>query len=243
MKRMILAATIAVFTLSGLHVKAQSNPANDQRFKGEERSVADFTGVYSGGYFNVFITIGEKESLRIEADAATLKDIETKVEKGILKIQLNSKKRYWDWNTSDRKKVNIFISAKVLTNVSASGSGNMKVEGTIKAPDFRVSLSGSGNLDLNVESVNLAAVVSGSGNMRLGGNSQNAQLMLSGSGNLAAVDFKAKNAEVSVSGSGNVNLKVEKKLKAITSGSGNIRYDGDPEIEETRSGSGKILKM
>lgn len=243
MKRILLCSMLAVAGL-GLTLSKTSQAETGQiRLADEERSVSDFTGVSSGGYFNVYIKLGDKESLRLEGDAEMLKEIETKVEKGVLKIQLNSKKRYWDWDTSDRKKVNIYITAKVLTNITLSGSGSMKVEGTLKAPDFKATLSGSGNLAFNAEAVNLTATLSGSGNMSLAGNAQNAQLTLSGSGNLGAADFVTKNAEVTLSGSGNVNLRVEKKLKATTSGSGNIRYSGDPEVTETRVGSGRIAKI
>lgn len=209
----------------------------------EERAVADFTGVASGGYFDVYITLGDKESLRLEGDAELLKDIETKIEKGVLKIRNKDKKRYWDWNSSDRSTVKIYITAKTLTNVSMSGSGHMKVAGTIKSPDFRVNLSGSGSLVVAAEAVNVFATLSGSGNMKLSGLAQTTDLTVSGSGNVNASEFKSKNANAVVSGSGNASLAVEQNLKATLSGSGNIRYSGNPSITETKNGSGKIAKM
>ena len=208
----------------------------------ENRTVADFTGIASGGNFNVYVRLGATESLRIEGDEELVKDIETEVVKGLLKIQYTTKKRYWDWKSSDKKRVNIYITAKTLTNVSVSGSGDMKVEGTIKVPDFKASVSGSGNMVVDAESVNLQASVSGSGNLNLSGTAQNTELAVSGSGNLSASNFKTKVASVTVSGSGNVNLYVEKSLKAILSGSGNIKYGGDPEVSKTQSGSGQISK-
>ncbi|MFM6954036.1 MAG: head GIN domain-containing protein [Sphingobacteriaceae bacterium] len=231
MKKLLMNSLLIVAAMVSLQTAA---------FCQEERSVADFTGINSGGNFNVYVRLGNTESLRLEGNADVLKEIETEVVKGVLKIQYIAKKRYWDWNSSDKKRVNIYITAKTLTNLGVSGSGDMKVEGTIKVPDFRAGVSGSGNLVVAAESVNLQGSVSGSGNLNLSGTAQNTDLVVSGSGNLSASNFKAKTASVTVSGSGNVNVSVEKSLRAVLSGSGNIKYSGNPEVTKTQSGSGRI---
>ena len=46
----------------------------------ETRNVSGFHGISSGGSFNVYITLGNQESLRLEGDADVLKEIETVVE-------------------------------------------------------------------------------------------------------------------------------------------------------------------
>ncbi len=209
----------------------------------EERTVSDFTGISSGGNFNVFITLGNQESLRLEGNEDLIQEIETKVEKGTLKIQYKTKKHYWDWSGSNKKRVNIYITAKTLTNLTVSGSGDMKVEGTIKTPDLKITVSGSGSLLLGAEAVKLFATVSGSGNITLSGDAQFAELTTSGSGNLAASNLKSKNAVVTVSGSGNTSLFAENTLKATLSGSGNIKYGGEPNVSKTISGSGRIGKL
>lgn len=229
--------------MNGLLVLVACIGLQNASYSQENRSVANFTGISSGGNFNVHVRLGNTESLRLEGNEELFKDIETEVVKGVLKIQYNAKKRYWDWNSSDKKRVNIYITAKTLTNVSVGGSGDMEVVGNVKTPDFKASVSGSGNLAVQAESVNLQASVSGSGNLNLSGSAQNTELLVSGSGNLSAKNFSTKTASVSVSGSGNVGIQVEKALKAVLSGSGNIKYGGDPEVTQTKSGSGQISKF
>lgn len=242
MKNILLNLSFALGLMACTNTTATTK-INHQNPEKEERAVSDFTGIASGGNFNVFVSLGEKENLRLEGDADLLKEIETTVEKGVLRIQYKAKKRYWDWSSSDKKKVNIYITAKTLTNLAVSGSGQMKVEGVVKSPDFKTVVSGSGSLVVAAETVNLQATVSGSGNMNLSGSAQNAELTLSGSGNLSAGNFKTKNANATVSGSGNAGIFVEKSLKATLSGSGNIRYGGNPEVQQTQSGSGRISKL
>ncbi|MFM6977089.1 MAG: head GIN domain-containing protein [Sphingobacteriaceae bacterium] len=242
MKKIILSLSLVWATLS-FSSAAHLKQTKLQQANQEERTVADFTGISSGGNFNVVITLGDKETLRMEGDADLLKEIESKVEKGILKIQYKNKTRLWDWNTSDKKRVNVFITAKTLTNLSLSGSGSMKVNGKVQAPDFRTVVSGSGSLQVNAESVNYSGTISGSGSIHLSGSAQNAELTVSGSGSLKAADFKAKSANITVSGSGGASLYVEQTLKGTLSGSGNIRYAGNPSVTETKSGSGSISKL
>lgn len=232
MKKLLFSITIGLASIYSLAAAAQ-----------ETRSVSNFTGIASGGNFQVQVRLGDTESLRLEGNEELIKEIETVVEKGVLKLKFKNTKRYWDWNSSDKKRVNIYITAKTLTHVSVGGSGDMKVDGTIKVPDFKASVSGSGNLSLEAEAVNLQASVSGSGNLNLSGSAQNTEFIVSGSGNVSANNFIAKTASVIVSGSGNVGLHVEKALKAVLSGSGNIRYSGDPSVTQTKSGSGRIAKF
>ncbi len=243
MKRIILCLALACLTLE----QAQSTPiavtANQENEIKQERAVADFTGIASGGNFNVYVSIGEKESLRLEGKEELLNDIETKIEKGVLKIQYKAKKRMWDWNRSDRDRINIYITAKVLSNLVLSGSGKMVVNGTLKAPNFISVVSGSGNLTLNTETINFNGVISGSGSINLSGSSQTTDLSISGSGSLRAKDFKTKSANVSISGSGNSEIHVEQSLNGSISGLGSIRYGGNPSIVIQKSGSGSISKL
>lgn len=242
MKKLILSVALLFVAVGFTQAKPNQSIGKQDPAK-EERSVADFTGISSGGNFDVFISLGTTESLRLEGDAESLKEIETVVDKGTLKIQYKGKKNYWNWDSSDRKKVSIYITAKVLTNLSVSGSGNMKVEGLLQSPDFRANVSGSGNMKLNAESVNFRGVISGSGTITLSGNAQNTQITISGSGGMRAKEFKTKTADVTVSGSGSASLFVEKSLKGTISGSGSIRYDGNPDVTEVKSGSGSISKI
>lgn len=240
MKKIVLSIMLGLSFLACTEAKPTGSSISQNR---EERAVNDFTGISTGGNFNVYVTLGTQESLRLEGNEELIKEIETKVEKGTLKIQYKTKKHYWDWNSSDKKRVNIYITAKTLTNLTVSGSGDMKVEGTVKTPDLRTTVSGSGSLVLSAEAVKLFATVSGSGNMNISGNAQYAELTTSGSGNLSASNLKTKNAVVTVSGSGNTGLFVENTLKATLSGSGNIKYSGEPNVTKTISGSGRIGKF
>jgi hypothetical protein len=204
----------------------------------EKRSVSNFTGISSSGAYDVFVKMGTTEDLRLEGDEDAIKNTETKVENGILKIR-NIKSSGWNWT---REKVRIYISAKTLNTLSVSGSGDMEVNGVIKATLLNTQVSGSGNIQLNVDASNFNAAISGSGGINASGSASVSNLAISGSGGFDGKNLKTDVTSVKVSGSGNATVSVEKELNAKLSGSGNIRYTGNPKVNQSKSGSGCVVR-
>ncbi|MFD2162189.1 head GIN domain-containing protein [Paradesertivirga mongoliensis] len=205
----------------------------------EDRQVSDFTGISSSGSYDIYVKMGASESLRIEGDEDVIGNIETKVDKGILKIR-NTKNTGWNWNV--RQKVKIYITAKSLNQLSISGSGSMEIDGTIKSSTINTQVSGSGNMRMTVECSTLNAAVSGSGNIRISGSASDANVAVSGSGGFDGKNLKTSTTDARVSGSGNVWVFADERLNAALSGSGNINYSGNARVSQSKSGSGRISK-
>ena len=206
----------------------------------EERQVSGFTGISSSGSYDVYVKMGSTEDLRIEGDEDIIKNIETRVDKGILKIRNIKSNNGWNWN--NREKVKIYITAKSLNTLSVSGSGNMQVEGTIKSNLINSQVSGSGSIRMNIQSSTLNAAVSGSGSVRASGSASVANIAVSGSGQFEGKNLKTNTSSIKVSGSGDASINADEQLNAVLSGSGNISYSGNPQVNQTKSGSGRISK-
>ncbi len=206
----------------------------------ETRTVSGFSGITSAGSYDVFITMGNTESLRIEGDSEQISEIETVVEDGTLKIR--NKQRTGGWKNYNRK-VSIYISAKSLKSIVLSGSGDIKVSGTVKSPDVSTVLSGSGSIDLTVEATNYSATISGSGEIQAKGKTENAKINVNGSGDFDGNGLRTAVTIARVSGSGNISIQADKALDAAMSGSGNIRYGGNASVKSAKSGSGNISKL
>jgi hypothetical protein len=205
----------------------------------EERNVSDFTGISSGGPFDVYVKLGSTEDLRLEGDAEAIKNIETRVEKGILKIRHIKNNLSW----SNREKVRIYITAKSLNTLALSGSGSMDVSSTIKSDVVNTQVSGSGSMRIpSLQSSVLNAAVSGSGSLRVAGSSQAAHIAVSGSGQFEGKNLKTEDANAKVSGSGGVTIHADEHLNAAVSGSGSILYSGNAEVNQSRNGSGRVSK-
>ena len=98
----------------GRCASARRRRASPQRFD-ETRDVSAFTKIESGGSADITVTIGEKQSLTIEADDNILPLIETKVNGD--KLTIGSHDSY-----SPKTDIKITITVPALDSASVHGS-------------------------------------------------------------------------------------------------------------------------
>ena len=236
--------TLALFIVAGSEfttANAKSTVANNKIIlTDDERQVSGFSGITISGRHNVYITMGNTESLRLEGDATAINEIETKVEDGVLKIRNKKQMNTRSWNNTG--KVNIYIQAKNLNNLVLSGSGDVEVNGKVKSANLNNTISGSGSIEVTMEVENYSAVISGSGEISAKGYAKNAKITIAGSGDFDGRNLKTSNSSAKVSGSGDISIIADKQLDAVVSGSGDIRYSGNASVNSTKSGSGNISK-
>ena len=229
----ILSTSIMLFLLLGI-----SNFANAQ----EQPTVKNFTGIVAGGPIDVVVTMDGSESCRFEGDAEAISTLLAQVEGSTLVIRPQMSWKSWE-RKYDGKKIIAYVSAKRLQSLTMSGSGSMKVKGSVNSSDFSVILSGSGSLTVTSKSKNLSAVLSGSGSLNIAGEANDASITLSGSAVFAGKNFSVKDLSTQMSGSGKVNIEVSDNLNAVISGSASVFYSGNAEVKQTILGSGKVVKI
>ena len=165
--------------------------------------------------------------------------IKTEVKDGKLTIKqkkgINLKPSNWN------KGIRITVPVEDINGVSLSGSGDIVGKTILQSDNFKTSISGSGDITLEVEAKSLNASMSGSGDLRLSGKATDFGVSVSGSGDIRAYDLQADFVEAQVSGSADLKVTANQMLKARVSGSGDITYKGNPKKIDTRSsGSGDI---
>jgi len=206
----------------------------------EERSVDDFTKVSMGISGDLVIKQGNQNSLVLKGDKETLDKIVTEVSNNNLKIKTKNGRWYKSYSN-----VTVFITVVDLDAVTLGGSGNIKSDGKINCQSLDLAVSGSGNIEMNVEvNNNIDLSISGSGKIYLTGSSKEGELSISGSGKLDALDMTSEAFDIRISGSGSAKINVSKSIVANISGSGSVQYSGNPEkVSSHASGSGSIKKI
>jgi hypothetical protein len=180
----------------------------------ETRDVESFNRIKLTGSSEVIVTIGEPQSVTVEADDNLLDIITTEVRGGSLVI--SARESY-----SSRVGVTVTITAPELRGVSITGSGDVSVE------------------DLEVESFETS--VTGSGDITARGQADSLEAKVTGSGDIDCFGLKVRRAEASIYGSGDIRLHVSESLSGAVYGSGDIEYRGNPkDVERTVAGSGDI---
>ena len=138
----------------------------------------------------------------------------------------------------------VTIPFQSLSKISLSGSGVIHTEDPIHEKTLEVKLSGSGDIDLDLETEKTAIEVNGSGDINLCGSSKNLDVKISGSARLNSEHMESQNTAIKISGSGSARVVAQHSLKAKISGSGNIRFKGNPnQMNHKVSGSGTISTL
>ena len=206
-----------------------------------ERSTSDYDAIAVSGWFDVDLVDGKEGQLTLEGESNLLEYIITEVKNGklVIKTENNVNLKPSDWNSGIR----ITVPVEGVSSISLSGSGDIVSKTTIKTEKLETSMSGSGDITLDIETNSVSASMSGSGDITFNGTTTDFAATISGSGDIKAFDLEADNVEATVSGSADIKVTANKRLQARVSGSGDITYRGNPEKLDTKtSGSGDISK-
>ncbi|RLD28644.1 MAG: DUF2807 domain-containing protein [Bacteroidetes bacterium] len=204
----------------------------------ETRTTGDYDGIKCAGSMDYILVAGAEGKIKIEGEANLLKHIITEVKNGNLIVKVE---KGINLRPSFNKTIKITIPFKDINKVSLAGSGDLWNEDKITATDLDVSLAGSGDIVLNIETTSVEGSIAGSGDLTLKGSTNSLEAKVAGSGDFHGFGLQANNTVVSVAGSGDAQVVSNKSLTARVAGSGDIEYRGKPDKEDTKvSGSGTI---
>lgn len=203
--------------------------------RSEFRAASGFDEIFSSGDYKVIVKPGEEYSVEVRAESNLLSYIETDVVGSTLKIRTRGVR-----SLVENYPVEIFITTPALKGLSLSGSGFIKT-GRFLNDEFKVALSGSGDIETEVETNYIKANISGSGNILLSGEARNTEFVISGSGKIKAYDIPHNTCDATISGSGDIYVNANEAINARISGSGSIYYINFPVIHTSISGSGGVV--
>lgn len=207
----------------------------------ETREVSGFSAVQLGWLGDLAITQGNTEGLTIEAEDNILPLISTRVDGGILIIELVDSASEGAVIPTQSVKYNLQV--KDLKSIDLSGAGNISAP-ALESEKLRLTLGGAGKVDLKqVKTQELEATSSGAGSLTLEGIADSQSVNMSGLGNYSAEDLQSNDAVVAISGAGNATVWTAKTLDVNISGAGSVSYYGSPEVTQSISGVGSVKSL
>ncbi len=210
----------------------------DKMVQQQERNVGQFTGVKVGGAFKVVLSQTGKHRLVVEAEEDLLDKVRTEVKGDVLHIEMK-----WDWSWKDRDKITVYVEFEDLESLEVSGAADITAKTPIEANDLDISVSGAGDIDLEVNAKTMEVTVSGAGDVSVSGSTDRQKIRLSGAGSYKAQHLKSNYAHAKASGAGSIVVNVSEEIEAYASGAGSVKYYGDPAKEKSNaSGAGSISK-
>lgn len=249
----ILACQVAGIPISGTRIRGSGNVVE------ENREVRGITGVELATTGTLHIEIGERESLRIEAEDNLLEYIETRVRGKTLVIDTSN-----DANLRTTRPINYYLTVTDLDTIEISSSGDIEAP-DLEAERFSVTISSSGDLlmgDLIADTLTVDISSSGdmmmgtlhantlrvdinsSGNLEIaGGEVEKQGITISSSGDYTARNLESDEAEVRISSNGSATIRVSDYLEANLSSSGDLYYIGSPTMDVRTSSSGDVRRI
>lgn len=219
------------------------------------RQLDSFDAVQAQEGIDVYLTKGNTETARIEADGIAVENVLTEISGSTLKIHLEG-------NNHRNVEVSVYVTYKSLSGLSASSSASIKVDGevvaagdfdveasssgsvelTLKAKEVEVDISSSGTVRLDVISRELDAEISSSGDLKITGTVDYLEVQASSAGDFGGYDLSTKKAEVRASSGASVKLTVTDELQARASSGASVRYKGEPRNVNADSSSGGSVR-
>jgi len=240
-------------------VQAGETVQGSGRMTQETRPIQGIARVDLATLGTLFLTQGDKEELRIEAEDNLLPYLVTAPEGDELVIKARE-----DVELKPTQPVRFHLTVKNLNALAASSAGNIEA-GAIKAERFLLVVSSAGNVTLeSLDAPEVAAMLNSAGNatikdlkakdLRVTINSAGELTIESGevekqavtqtsAGNYNARGLKSRKAKALVNSAGNATLWVTDALTATVNSLGSLSYRGSPAVEEHVTSLGTIRKI
>ncbi|MBK8341162.1 MAG: DUF2807 domain-containing protein [Flavobacteriales bacterium] len=199
-----------------------------------ELSVAPISGVVTEGSINVEITQGSVQHVEAEGPGAVLDLISTTVNGGVWKVTTDG---CFDSDVD----VVVRITLPSLGEVGVAGSGDVRSVAPFSGEKLRITVQGSGDVDLPLSYQDVDVDIQGSGDVALRGTASALHVSIAGSGSVEALELSTTRSEVEIMGSGNVSVTAIGELDADIMGSGSVRYRGTPQVSSEIHGSGSVI--
>ncbi len=236
MKKMIYAAAagaLSLATVSTLFAQQERLEGNGHIIT-REVSVQPFTALDASGVYELKLSQGATESVKIEADE-NLQELFTVTNKGSeLVIEMKTPKLK---NLNLKNKLRVYVQFKNLASLHLHTVGNVTSANPLQFDGLELKNASVGNVDLELKATSLTLDNASVGNITLQGKADEAVMKNSGVGNLKAGDFVVQTLEIDNSGVGNADVNAARGISVHDSFLGKVRNRG----AATRKGKKEVI--
>ncbi len=203
----------------------------------QNRDVNQFTFIETSGSVDLVLTQSPQHSLRIVADENIQDKIHTSVDGDKLTIDMKG-------NFCNSGTITAYINSPDFTGVDLSGASSLSNKGTLNVKDFKLDLSGSSKVNLDMNAANVLTKSSGSSEIHLKGQAGNHDVDMSGASTVDAFDFVVGNYKIETSGASKLRINVLNELDVRSRGASDIQYRGNPaHVNNNKSGASSLKKV
>lgn len=172
--------------------------------------VSSFDALKASGVYELKLSQGDKETVKIEADENLQQYFNVHNEGNTLVIDMKGLKNL---NMKNKSKLRVYVSFKKLQSLELSTVGSVNAEKELSFSDLQIKNASVGKVDLALSANTLKFDNTSVGEVKLAGKAQNAVFTNHGVGNLDAGSFVVQTMNIENNGVGGATVNAEKELK------------------------------
>jgi hypothetical protein len=231
-KNLFLMLAITAFSFS---MQAQKNDKYDDKDRIEgsgnvitkDISVNSFDELDASGVFNLQLSQGDKETLRIEADDNLMDLFIVENEGSTLTIKMKKNS-----NFNSKKQLKVYVTFKTLKSMNLGMVGGTSSDEKLKFADLKLKNQSVGSVSLNMTLQTLNMENQSVGSVKLEGSAENAVVKNNSVGSINAGNFVVQKMDIENNGVGSATVNAEKELKYSDSFLGKVSNKGNATVKK-----------
>jgi len=228
MRKIVFGTLAASLIVTGMQAQEKNETIEGNgKSVTREVSVSSFDALKASGVYELKLSQGDKESVKIEADENLQEYFNVHNEGNSLVIDM---KKIQNKNLKSKNKMKVYVTFRKLNSLELSTVGNVVSDEPLTFEKLNMKNKSVGNVDLDLTASQLDLNNTSVGNVRLKGKAQNAVVKNTGVGSLEAGSFVVQTMDIENTGVGNAEVNAEKNLKVRDSFMGKVRNKGNAPV-------------
>jgi hypothetical protein len=190
-------------------------------------TVKSFDELNASGVFNLLLSQGDKESLKIEADDNLLDLFIIENEGSTLTIKMKKNS-----NFNSKKQLKVYVTFKTLKSMDLGMVGGTSSDEKLKFADLKLKNQSVGSVSLNMTLQTLNMENQSVGSVKLEGSAESAIVKNNSVGSINAGNFVVQKMDIENNGVGSATVNAEKELKYSDSFLGKVSNRGNATVKK-----------
>jgi len=199
-------------------------------------SVQPFDAIKASGLYELVLSQGDKESVKVEADDNLQSLFSVSNNGSTLVVDMPKLKdqniHYKNKKDDQSLKLKVYVTFKKLKSIDVGVVGNVRSATPMKFDALEIESKNVGNVNLQITADKLNVKNKGVGNLTLSGKATDATITNSGVGQFDGEDLVVQTMDIENSGVGSANVNVEKDLKIKDTFLGKVSNKGNAKTHK-----------
>lgn len=189
------------------------------------RNLESFDQVKVTENITVILVKASSNSAEIDVQSGDVKDLQTNVDNGILRI-------FWKKGTGYNRTAKVKLNYTSLKGIHTAAAASVKSDETIKGKDLKITANSGSKINLNIESTNLEADVRSGSSLVLKGKTNTQKIVASSGSSYKGKDLITETTNASASSGASIVVHVKNTIIAEAESGASIKYTGNPTNKE-----------